>query len=71
MTGIFLASASSMLRVIFSPTTIPMLPPMKPYSIAETTVPMPLIVPVAVITASQSRSTSGSPKTAVAQPSFG
>ena len=45
MTGSFRAMARSMPRVIFSPTTTPMLPPMNPYSIAETTVSIPLIVP--------------------------
>ena len=51
-TGSCRAIARSMPRVIFSPTTTPMLPPMKPYSIAATTVSMPLIRPVAVMTAS-------------------
>ena len=41
-----------MARVIFSPTTTPMLPPMNAYSIAATTVSMPPIRPVAVMTAS-------------------
>ena len=36
MTGRRDDSARSMARVIFSPTTTPMLPPMKPYSIAAT-----------------------------------
>ena len=40
-------SARSMARVIFSPTTTPMLPPMKPYSIAATTVGIPSMRPVA------------------------
>ena len=44
--------ARSIARVIFSPTTTPMLPPMNEYSIAATTVSMPLIRPVAKITAS-------------------
>ncbi len=52
MTGSRPSIARSIARVIFSPTTTPMLPPMKPYSIAATTVSMPLIRPVAVITAS-------------------
>ena len=37
MTGSRRAIARSIARVIFSPTTTPMLPPMKPYSIAATT----------------------------------
>ena len=44
--------ARSIARVIFSPTTTPMLPPMKEYSIAATDVSMPPIRPVAVMTAS-------------------
>ena len=52
MTGSLPSIARSMARVIFSPTTTPMLPPMKPYSIAATTASMPSIRPVAVITAS-------------------
>ena len=45
-------SRVSIARVIFSPTTTPMLPPMNEYSIAATTVSMPPIWPVAVMTAS-------------------
>ena len=41
-TGSRAAIARSIARVIFSPTTTPMLPPMKPYSIAATTHSMPL-----------------------------
>ena len=41
------ARARSMARVIFSPTTTPMLPPMKPYSMAATTVVGPRCCPVA------------------------
>ena len=41
-----------MARVTFSPTTTPMLPPMKVYSIAAMTVSMPSRRPVAVTTAS-------------------
>ena len=44
--------ARSIARVIFSPTTTPMLPPMKAYSIAATDVSIPSIRPVAQITAS-------------------
>ncbi len=44
--------ARSMARVIFSPTTTPMLPPMNVYSMAATDVSMPSIRPVAQITAS-------------------
>ena len=40
-TGSRAAMARSMPRVIFSPTTTPMLPPMKPYSIDAMTVGMP------------------------------
>ena len=50
--GIRRSSARSIPRVIFSPTTTPMLPPMKPYSIAATIVSMPSSAPVATITAS-------------------
>jgi hypothetical protein len=51
-TGICAAMARSMPRAIFSPTTTPMLPPMKPYSIDATTAGMPSMAPVATITAS-------------------
>jgi hypothetical protein len=44
--------ARSIARVIFSPTTTPMLPPMNPYSMAATTHSIPSIRPVAVMTAS-------------------
>ena len=40
------ASARSMPRVIFSPTTTPMLPPMKPYSIAATIASYPSMRPL-------------------------
>ena len=46
------SSARSIARVIFSPTTTPMLPPMKLYSIAATTVSIPSRRPEATITAS-------------------
>ncbi len=46
--------ARSIARVIFSPTTTPMLPPMKPYSIDATIARSPSIVPVAVMIASLS-----------------
>jgi hypothetical protein len=51
-TGCRAGMARSMARVIFSPTTTPMLPPMKLYSIAATEVSMPSMRPVAVTTAS-------------------
>ena len=51
-TGSRRSIARSMARVIFSPTTTPMLPPMKVYSIAATEVSMPSIRPVAQMTAS-------------------
>ena len=41
MTGWRRSSAISMARVIFSPTTTPMLPPMNVYSIAATTTSRP------------------------------
>ena len=40
-------------RVIFSPTTTPMLPPMKPYSMAATTTGMPSSVPLPTMIASR------------------
>ena len=52
ITGALRARAISMPRTIFSPTTTPMEPPMKLYSIAATTVSMPLIRPTPTITAS-------------------
>ncbi len=51
-TGQRRSMARSMARVIFSPTTTPMLPPMKPYSIAATIVSMPSMRPDAVMMAS-------------------
>ncbi len=51
-TGSRFAMAISIARVIFSPTTTPMLPPMKPYSMAAITQVMPFTQPVAVMTAS-------------------
>ena len=45
MTGSAPAIARSIARVIFSPTTTPMLPPMNAYSMAATTVSMPSIRP--------------------------
>jgi len=44
--------ARSMALAIFSPTTTPMLPPMKPYSMAAMTAGRPSSWPVAVTTAS-------------------
>ena len=52
ITGMRPAIARSIARVIFSPTTTPMLPPMNEYSIAAMEVSMPLTVPVAAMTAS-------------------
>ena len=51
-TGIRRSSASSMPRTIFSPTTTPIEPPMKPYSIDATTAATPLMLPTPTITAS-------------------
>ena len=51
-TGVRRSRARSSARVIFSPTTTPMLPPMNPYSIDATMVWMPSIVPEATTTAS-------------------
>ena len=51
-TGCWYSMAASMARVIFSPTTTPMLPPMNEYSIAATTTSLPPICPLAVTTAS-------------------
>ncbi len=52
MSGTRSASARSAARVIFSPTTTPMLPPMKAYSIAAITTGMPSMAPVPMMTAS-------------------
>jgi len=54
MSGVCCCSARSAARVIFSPTTEPLLPPMKPYSMTANTTAMPPTVPSAVITASLS-----------------
>ncbi len=51
--GSFPSSARSMPRVTFSPTTTPIEPPMKPYSIAPMIVRRPPIVPWAETSASQ------------------
>ena len=51
-TGALRSIARSIARVIFSPTTTPMLPPMNEYSIEAMTVSMPSSRPVAVTTAS-------------------
>ena len=53
MTGVCDASPRSIARVIFSPTTTPMLPPMKPYSIAATVTGMPSSVPLPTMIASR------------------
>ena len=52
ITGCRAPSARSIARVIFSPTTTPMLPPMNPYSIAATAHSTPPTRPLAVMTAS-------------------
>ena len=52
ITGALRSSAISMPRTIFSPTTTPIEPPMKLYSIEATTVSMPLMRPTPTITAS-------------------
>ena len=52
MMGVRRSMARSMARVIFSPTTTPMLPPMNSYSIAAICTSMPSSRPEAVITAS-------------------
>ena len=52
ITGWRRSRAISMARVIFSPTTTPMLPPMNVYSIAATTTSRPSSRPDATITAS-------------------
>jgi len=50
--GALRSSAISMPRTIFSPTTTPIEPPMKLYSMAATTASRPLIRPTPTITAS-------------------
>ena len=50
--GSFSAIARSIARVTISPTTTPIEPPMKPYSIAAITVRRPPMLPVADTTAS-------------------
>jgi hypothetical protein len=52
MIGSRSASARSIARVIFSPTTAPMLPPMKAYSMDAMIVRIPSSRPVAMMTAS-------------------
>jgi hypothetical protein len=54
MKGIRSARARSAARVIFSPTTEPMLPPMKPKSMAEMMTLIPSSVPMPLTTASGS-----------------
>jgi hypothetical protein len=53
MMGVLDASPRSIARVIFSPTTTPMLPPMKPYSMAATITGMPSSVPLPTMIASR------------------
>jgi hypothetical protein len=50
--GVLLSVACSIARVIASPTTAPMLPPMKAYSMALTITGRPLSLPRALMTAS-------------------
>ena len=54
MMGVFSAAERSMARVIFSPTTQPMLPPMNLISMAQIFTGRPSIVPSAEIRASVS-----------------
>jgi hypothetical protein len=52
MIGLRSLHARSIARVIDSPTTAPMLPPIKEYSMALTMIGRPFIVPVALMMAS-------------------
>ena len=52
ISGSFSAVAFSMARVIISPTTAPMEPPMKEYSMALTITGLPSSLPRALMTAS-------------------
>jgi len=52
ISGSFFSTLRSAARVIFSPTTDPIEPPMKPYSMAQTTTGMPSSFPSAQRTAS-------------------
>ena len=52
ISGARVSSASSAARVIFSPTTTPMLPPMNEYSIAATTTGTSSSMPLPMSTAS-------------------
>ena len=54
MIGLFFSRASSIARVMTSPTTAPMLPPMKLYSIALMMTSRPFNLPRALMTASVS-----------------
>ena len=54
ISGVFRAMARSMARVIFSPTTQPMLPPMNFGSMAQIWTGRPSSVPAAEISASDS-----------------
>ena len=52
ISGVFVSIARSTERVIISPTTVPMLPPIKPYSITLMITVRPSTLPRALITAS-------------------
>ncbi len=54
ISGTLRSQARSAARVIFSPTTEPMEPPMKRYSMAASTTGIPSTVPCTTITASRS-----------------
>ncbi len=52
ISGTLAASARSTARAIVSPTTAPMLPPMNPYSITDSTTSCSPILPTALMMAS-------------------